>query len=102
MRKDHGTLSQTIQHLQSEGYTEDFNLNSDHLESIRDKNKILVEDFEVDEVYRFEGKTNPGDASILYAISSEKHNKKGLMVDAYGTYSGQLSAEMIQKLKYTP
>ena len=102
MRKDHGTLSQTIEYLQSKGYTEDFNLKAEHLESIQNKNKILVEEFEVDEIYRFEGKTNPGDASILYAISSEKHNLKGLMVDAYGAYSGQLSPEMIQKLRYTP
>ena len=42
--------------------------------------------------------TNPGDNSVLYVINTDS-GEKGLLVDAYGAYSGQISQEMIQKLK---
>jgi hypothetical protein len=46
--------------------------------------------------------SSAGDNSVLYAISSEKNDLKGLLVDAYGAYADSLAMEMIQKLKYDP
>ncbi|HAV55733.1 MAG TPA: phosphoribosylpyrophosphate synthetase, partial [Aequorivita sp.] len=47
---------------------------------------------------RFEGMTNPGDNTILYLIETND-GIKGLLVDAYGADQGEVSPEMIQKLK---
>ncbi|MBP2831954.1 phosphoribosylpyrophosphate synthetase [Aquimarina sp. U1-2] len=102
MKNNFDTLSQAVSALQDAGYTEDFNLNSDCIECKPLDMKLFVKDFEIDEMYRFEGQTNPSDSSILYAISSDTFELKGLLVDAYGVYSEALTPEMIQKLKYKP
>lgn len=97
--KDYGTLSQAINKLKlEEGYNIDFNLLDEHLENKKDKEKYLPNEFEVDKVLRFEGMSDPGDNSILYAITTSS-NKKGLLIDAYGAYSGQISKEIMKKLQ---
>ncbi|MGO1585355.1 MAG: phosphoribosylpyrophosphate synthetase, partial [Mesonia sp.] len=72
--KDYGTLSQAINKLKlEEGYTIDFNLVDEHLENRKDKEKYTAKEFEVDKVLRFEGMSNPGDNSILYAITTSNN-----------------------------
>lgn len=92
------TLSGTMRQLRAEGYTEDFNLGFDHVSCRSGKSKIFPSEFEIDKFYRFEGDTDPADEAILYAISSKKHNIKGLLVNGYGIYSEPLANEIISKL----
>jgi hypothetical protein len=95
---NYDTLIDVINIKQAEGYTFDFNLNNSKL-GCKALNKIFeTTEFNVDEFYRFEGDSNPDDSSILYAIHTGS-GIKGLLVDAYGIYSDNLNAEMIQKLK---
>ncbi len=96
------TLSEAIEDLKKHGYTEDLNLQSNCVECKALGYEMMAQDFEVDQIFRFEGDSNPDDSSILYAISSEKFELKGLLVDAYGTYSEAPNAEMIEKLRYRP
>tara|TARA_R110000850_G_scaffold129863_6_gene250231 strand:+ start:145 stop:465 length:321 start_codon:yes stop_codon:yes gene_type:complete len=96
--RNYETLSEAISGLRQEGYTEDLNLKPHCLECITSKLELHPEDFQVDAYYRFEGMSNPDDNSIVYAISG-KNAIKGILVDAYGTYSESLSEAMIQKLK---
>jgi len=98
--KNFETLLDALNDLISRGYTEDFNVDVDMMQC-REKNiKMAVDEFEIDEFYRFEGASNPSDMSILYAISSDKYNLKGTLVSAYGTYSGNQSAAIEAKLNY--
>ncbi len=53
---------------------------------------------EVVEFYRFEGASNPDDNSILYAIETSD-GLKGLLVDAYGAYSGNIPRDIVNKLR---
>jgi len=100
--KDYGTLSEAMNKLKTEeGYTYDFNLLDEHLENKKEGEKYKADEFEVDKVLRFEGMSNPDDNSVLYAIST-KNGRKGLLTDAYGVYSGQVSKELIEKLKIHP
>lgn len=92
------TLSQAINELRNQGYTEDFNLKPYCLECASSKLQLYPEDFKVDSYYRFEGESDPDDNSILFAISGEK-DIKGILVDAYGIYSESFSESMIEKLK---
>ncbi|MCM8570516.1 phosphoribosylpyrophosphate synthetase [Gramella jeungdoensis] len=96
--KDYGTLSQAINKLKlEEGYEHDFNLLDEQIE-LKSKNETFgVEEFEVDKVLRFEGMSDPDDNAILYAITTT-NNRKGVLVDAYGMYSGQVSQKMLDKL----
>lgn len=100
MRYD--TLSEAITDLQNRGYTEDLNLQTDCLQCKALDYKMYADQFEVDEMHRFEGDSNPDDSSILFAISAPSFKLKGLLVDAYGVYANPLNTDMIQKLKYKP
>ena len=92
------TLSQVMEMLRTErGYEEDFNLLDDHLELKASNELFSHDDFVVDEVFRFEGVSDPADMSVLYAITTST-GRKGILVDAYGAYSGQISDEMLKKL----
>ena len=93
------TLSQTIDALRKEGYTEDFNLQQNCLECRNGQFKLFADEFGVDKFYRFEGDSNPSDASILYAISSGKNAMKGVLVNGYGIYSDPIADELLEKLE---
>lgn len=96
--ENYQTLSEAINELRAQGYTEDFNLMEDCIECGRRKSKFKSIDFKVDKFFRFEGMTDPDDSSILFAISASD-GSKGLLVDAYGTYSAKLSQDMIESLR---
>lgn len=92
------SLSQAISDLQQQGYSENLNFCEDGLENKRKACVYPASDLSAVAFYRFEGFTDPADNSILYAIeTSDGH--KGLLVDAYGAYSGNIPLEIIQKLK---
>lgn len=93
------TLSGTMEKLKTEGYTEDFNLNTDCVNCRNSQINIFPSEFQIDKYFRFEGLSDPADGSILYAISSEKYDVKGLLVDGYGIYSEPLTSEMIARFK---
>lgn len=97
--RDFDTLSQAMNALREEGYVEDFNLKQNCLECRNGDYKVFHNEFEIDEFYRFEGMSDPGDSSILYAISSNKYNLKGQLVNGYGIYSESITNEMLDKLK---
>ncbi|MGB5436351.1 MAG: phosphoribosylpyrophosphate synthetase [Maribacter sp.] len=96
--KTEDTLSETMRQLQKRGYTYDLNLCSEHVECYALKLKLHPEDFNVDEVHRFEGMSSTDDNSVLYAIHS-KNGIKGLLVDAYGVYAENISEAMRKKLR---
>lgn len=98
MEKSYTSLSVAIKALQEEGYTEDFNLIEEGVESRSLKRQWNAGELDVVKFYRFEGMTDPGDNTILYVIET-KCGTKGLLVDAYGADTSSISPEMIKKLK---
>ncbi|MCC4214055.1 phosphoribosylpyrophosphate synthetase [Leeuwenhoekiella parthenopeia] len=98
MKNTYSSLSKAIEDLKDKGYDTDFNLVDEGIESKHLKKTWNAGQIEVEDAFRFEGMTNPGDNSVLYLINTHS-GEKGLLVDAYGAYSGQISQEMIQKLK---
>ena len=91
------TLSEAMQDLKTRGYTNDFNLHPEWIECPPMQLKFRVNEFHVDEIYRFEGATNPDDSAVLFAIQSSD-GVKGILVDAYGAYTDSLSPEMVRAL----
>ena len=64
--KNYDTLSEAINELKANGYTYDFNLKPECLECASLKIEILPEDFQVDEVHRFEGMSSTDDNSVWF------------------------------------
>jgi hypothetical protein len=93
------TLSEAMNELKKEGYTEDFNIQHDYLICKNGTIKVSKDDFVVDKFFRFEGDSDPADEAILYAISFPKNNVKGILVNGYGIYSEPIANELVEKLK---
>lgn len=89
------TVSEAITGLRQRGYDLDFNLAENCL--ICQGNKFDISSFEITEVHRFEGNTDPSDQAVVYAIESTD-GKKGVLVSGYGISAEGLSAEMAKKL----
>lgn len=91
------TLTEALDDLRKQGFTRDYNLKPDCLKCQQDALELRPDDFDIVDFYRFEGMTDPGDETILYAIA-EKNGQRGTLVNAYGPYADAPSAEMVQKL----
>ena len=89
------TMSAAVNGLKQRGFTLDFNLAENCL--VCHEDKFDPEDFEIVEIYRFEGPTDPADEAVVYAIESNKGHK-GVLVNGYGISSDPLSSEMAKKL----
>lgn len=94
-------LIDAINGLKEQGYTEDFTLSANCLECGENKLKVLHDEFVIDKYFRFEDlDSSANSSSILYAISSDKHQVKGILINAYGIYSDKLTNEMLRKLDF--
>ena len=92
------TVVAALNDLKKRGYTLDFNIAFDKL-TCRDNDSCLhPSQFEITEVHRFEGDTNPSDEEVIYAVESKDADLKGVIHSAYGTYADTVSTEMLRKL----
>ncbi len=89
------TLSEAVNDLKKRGFDLDFNLQENCL--ICHGDKFDVNDFEITEVYRFEGNTDPSDEAVVYGIESS-NGKKGVLVNGYGISADVMDGEMAKKL----
>lgn len=92
------TLVETLNALKQRGFTTDFNIAFDAIKCIGTGVCLNPNAFEIVEHYRFEGKNDPDDSSVLYAIAAKDGSLKGVLVNAYGVYSDTVSDELIKKL----
>ena len=95
--KSFDTLTEAVEDLKKRGFLLDFNLRETYLENVEKGVQLSPSEFEITEVYRFEGNTDPGDEMVLYAIESHT-GLKGMLVNAYGTYSNPLPDALVAKL----
>jgi hypothetical protein len=100
MERDYDTVSEAVNDLKKRGYTADLSMEAErdclicHGSAI----ELSPEDFVIDEVYRFEGMTDPGDEMIVYAISSTNKEVKGVVVNAFGIYSSYRASKLVEQL----
>jgi len=95
---DFATVTEAIKWLEERGYTYDFNLDTDCLSYEGGQKRLSPEEFTIDKIFRFEGITDPGDENVVYAISSNDHQVKGILMNAFGVYSDPISDKMVKKL----
>ena len=95
---NYDTVTGALKALKGKGYTMDFNIAFDKI-ICKDNNFCLnPQEFEITEVYRFEGATDPGDEDVVYAVESKDGKMKGVLTSAYGMYADDISTDMIKKL----
>src|SRR5689334_12520156 len=89
------TVSEATNGLKQRGFTVDFNLEENCI--VCEEARFGADEFEIVEVYRFEGDSDPSDEAVVYAIES-KNGMKGVIVNGYGVSADPLSAAMAAKL----
>lgn len=95
------TASEAMNQLAKKGYTTDFEVLKEHdcLVCTQTAKQLSPDEFVIDETHRFDGETDPGDEMIVYAISSQKHGIKGIVVNGYGTYADPDTYRIVERLK---
>jgi hypothetical protein len=86
----YATVSKAIKELTDKGYTVDYNL---------EEEKIInsPHDFTIEELYRYEGDTDPGDEATVFGIKSSL-GEKGLFVAGLGAYGDRKTAMVLNEL----
>lgn len=93
----YGTVTDAIGELRKQGFTVDFNLKENRVEA--DSMKFDSEQFEILDVYRYEGNSDPADEATVYAIVSQS-GLKGILVTGYGNNPDTVSTQILRKLHY--
>ncbi len=96
--KQYETLSEATNALQKKGFSEDFNSWDQNrlLQYVKGANDRSIE---IKEFHRFEGTSDMGSNTIVYGLETSD-GVCGVLVDGYGTYSGQtVSKEVIKGLE---
>ncbi len=89
-------VSVALDRLRAQGYTLDFNLEENCIAC--GLQKFGADEFEITEVYRYEGNTDPADEATVYGIRSSS-GLKGVLVTGYGTASDSMSTAILKKLR---
>ena len=97
--KNYESFTDALDDLRKRGYEADFETQSFCLYCNDLDLRLIEEEFQVDEVYRFEEDSNPDDIAVVYAISSST-GIKGTIVDGFGASTGNTGFEMATKLQY--
>lgn len=94
------TVSEAMNDLRKRGYTHDFAIYAEKECLVCGETALNLspEEFYIDEFYRFEGDSDPGDEMVVYAISSEKYGLKGIVVNAFGTYADSKVSKIVKHL----
>ena len=83
----YATVIEALKILKEKGYEYDYNLNEQEI--IDNQNDLVI-----DEIYRYEGATNPDDESMVYGINS-KSGKKGVYVTGFAANSISEAARIL-------
>ena len=80
------SLATCVNRIMQEGYTEDFKITEQGLESLNKEKKYAPEQIKIVNFFRFEGMSDPDDNAVLYVIETTD-GTKGILIDAYGIYN---------------
>jgi hypothetical protein len=97
--KNYVSLTDALDDLRKRGYEADFETQSPCLYCSDLDLRLIEEEFNIDEVYRFEADSDPDSNAVVYAISSAA-GIKGTVLDGLGASAGHFSFEMAGKLQF--
>ena len=92
------TLSERMRQLTDAGWVEQFTIDEGWLTCDNCAGRYTAEEVVVDEVHRFEGASDPGDESILFAITAPC-NHRGTLPATYGPDTPADVAAFVTRLR---
>lgn len=93
------TVTEVLQTLAARGYDTDFFLAGNRVRCGGCRGEISAAELTIDEVYRFEGQSDPGDEMIVVALECRQCGRRGTLVSAYGPDTSPEEAEILLALR---
>ncbi|HVW96564.1 MAG TPA: hypothetical protein VHA56_11405 [Mucilaginibacter sp.] len=93
----YATVTEAVAELKKQGFTLDLRLQGDHFAA--GDQRYPADEFEIVDLYRYEGASDPADEATVYALTSAS-GKKGILVTGYGVSTDDVSAETLKQLHY--
>ena len=95
--RNYDTLSEAVDALTKEGFTEDFKAEENYIIALYSKKEYQPENLKIVHTFRFEGMTDPEDQMQLFAIVADD-GLKGTLVMSYSAQHFQ-NVELIKQIK---
>ena len=92
----YATVSVAINELRAKGFNNDFNLKDNQL-ICNLGNEYDHDEFEISDIYFYEGESDPGDEATVYGIESAS-GTKGILVTGDESFSDPMANKIIEKL----
>ena len=94
------TLSDAVRRLQADGYTGNWFATPDHNLACDETGEVVDPgDVVIDHILRFEGQSDPGDMSILFALQTPA-GSKGLYSAPFGAEMPAEDSEVISRMQH--
>ena len=94
------TPSDAIRRLQADGYTGNWFANGDHTLECNESGEVLdPAEVIIDHILRFEGQSDPGDMSILFALRTPS-GSKGIYSAPFGSDTPPEDADVIARMRH--
>jgi hypothetical protein len=93
----YATISEALEQLRIQGYNLDFNLEENRFKV--GEQEYTADEFEIVDLYRYEGASDPADEATVYALASPS-GVKGILVSGYGTSADEAAEETLKRLHY--
>ena len=81
-----GTVTAQLEELERRGFGAHFGVVGNAVQVLNGGKTFKSDELAIREYHRFEGVSDPGDMSIVYAIES-RDGTRGVLVDAFGVYA---------------
>lgn len=91
-------LSEAVSLLEERGYRGAFRADPDGLRELTSGRLYRAGDLVVDDLFRFEGASDPDDESIVFALRDPAGEVRGTYTVAYGPGIDPLDAERVREL----
>lgn len=92
------TVVDAISALRRRGFSSDFKLQGEHMHCLMTGTVYDKSDMYIVEYHRFEGESNPGDMSIVFAVECSDGNK-GIVTSSYGPYADMDLVNFMSKVR---
>jgi hypothetical protein len=96
------TLSDAVRRLQAQGYTGNWFATPDHKLACDETGEVVdPADVVIDHILRFEGQSDPGDMTILFALQAPS-GQKGVYSAAFGANTSTDDVEVMARMQHRP
>jgi hypothetical protein len=90
-----------IKTLERKGFVDTFTVDGDMLRLSQSNRTFWPKELRIRDYFRFEGTSDPGDMSVIYALEAFD-GTRGYLMDAFGTYADPRVSAVVQRIPTEP